>query len=48
MDETIGQLPGMSGIRLYRDAVDEAVRRTRRAAAAPRQRQAVPFAALRA
>jgi len=48
MDETIGRLPGLEGIRLVRDALAEAMRRVEALPPSPRERFAAPFAALRA
>jgi hypothetical protein len=49
MDGTIGELPGLAGIAIYRRALQEAVARTRRAGSTStgRERLATPFAALR-
>jgi hypothetical protein len=47
MDETLGRFPGLQGIRVVRDALAGALRRTG-AAPPTRERFATPFAALRA
>jgi rubrerythrin len=44
LDATIGDLPGLSGIRIYRDALAQAVRRMR---AGPARRVVTPLAAFR-
>jgi rubrerythrin len=49
MDETLGRLPGLDGISVYRDALREAMRRVGAGRhAGERERLATPFAALRA
>jgi hypothetical protein len=48
MDETLGRLPGLEGIHVYRDALRDAMRRTGARPATGRERLATPFAALRA
>jgi hypothetical protein len=45
MDATIGELPGLSGIRIYRDALSEALRRRN---GPPSGRMTTPLAAFRA
>jgi hypothetical protein len=48
MDETLGRLPGLQGIRIVREALAGAMRRTGMATRPGRERLATPFAALRA
>jgi rubrerythrin len=45
LDATIGELPGLSGIRIYRDALTQAIRRVH---PSPSGRVATPLAAFRA
>jgi rubrerythrin len=45
LDTTIGELPGLSGIRIYRDALDQSLRRMR---SSPHRRMTTPLAAFRA